>query len=107
MKSKAFIGIDPGKTGAAALITHAGAHEILDYPGDPSLIVDRFRSWKLSYEIVMAALEKVSARPGQGVVSMFTFGMRFSCWPMFLFATRKKNSISPATRSMPNILMDF
>jgi len=80
MKSKAFIGIDPGKTGVAALVTHASAHEILDYPGDPSLIVDRLRSWKLSYEIVMVALEKVSARPGQGVVSMFTFGRNLGAW---------------------------
>lgn len=80
MKSKAFIGIDPGKTGAAALITSDGAHKILDYPGDPSLIVDRFREWKLNHEIIMAALEKVGARPGQGVVSMFTFGRNLGSW---------------------------
>ena len=80
MKSKAFIGIDPGKTGAAALITEEGNHKILDYPGDPSLIVDTFREWTLTYEIIMAALEKVSARPRQGVVSMFTFGRNLGAW---------------------------
>ena len=80
MKQKAYLGIDPGKTGAVALITNEGAHEILDYPGDPSLIVDRFRKWKLNYEIVMTALEKVGARPGQGVVSMFTFGRNLGAW---------------------------
>ena len=34
MKEKAYIGIDPGKTGAAALITDEGNHKILDYPGE-------------------------------------------------------------------------
>lgn len=80
MKQKAYLGIDPGKTGAVALITNEGAHEILDYPGDPSLIVDRFREWILNHEITMAALEKVGARPGQGVVSMFTFGRNLGAW---------------------------
>ncbi|EFK08909.1 conserved hypothetical protein [delta proteobacterium NaphS2] len=80
MFSKAFIGVDPGKTGAAALITDEGIHDVLDYPGDPSLIVATFRGWLLNYKIVMAALEKVSARPGQGVVSMFTFGRNLGAW---------------------------
>lgn len=80
MKQKAWVGIDPGKTGAAALITGEGTHEILDYPGDPSLIVERFREWSLHYEINMVALEKVGARPGQGVVSMFTFGRNLGAW---------------------------
>jgi hypothetical protein len=86
MKQKAYVGIDPGKTGAAALITDEGTLDVLDYPGSPSLIVDRFRSWKLSYEIVMVALEKVSARPGQGVVSMFTFGRNLGAWEGILSA---------------------
>ncbi len=86
MKSKGFIGIDPGKTGAAALITDEGTHDVLDYPGDPSLIVDRFRDWKLDHDIIMAALEKVSARPGQGVVSMFTFGRNLGAWEGILSA---------------------
>ena len=80
MKPKAFIGIDPGKTGAAALITNEGNHEILDYPGSPSLIVETFMEWESKYAIIMAALEKVSARPGQGVVSMFTFGRNLGAW---------------------------
>ncbi|EFK09503.1 conserved hypothetical protein [delta proteobacterium NaphS2] len=80
MFNKAFIGVDPGKTGAAALITDEGTHEILDYPGDPSLIVAKFTEWKLHHHIVMVALEKVSARPGQGVVSMFSFGRNLGTW---------------------------
>ena len=80
MKSKAYIGVDPGKTGAAALITDEGNHEILDYPGSPSLIVETFMEWESKYNITMAALETVSARPGQGVVSMFTFGRNLGAW---------------------------
>ena len=80
MKPKSFIGIDPGKTGAAALITDEGNHEILDYPGSPSLIVETFMGWESKYNIIMAALEKVGARPGQGVVSMFTFGRNLGAW---------------------------
>lgn len=80
MKDKAFIGVDPGKTGAAAIITSEGNQEVFDYPGDPSGIVERFREWTLTYEIIMAALEKVGARPGQGVVSMFTFGRNLGAW---------------------------
>lgn len=80
MKPKAYIGIDPGKTGAAALISDEGTHEIIDYPRNPSLIVDTFRGWKVNHEIVMCALEKVGARPGQGVTSMFTFGRNLGVW---------------------------
>ena len=74
MKQKPYIGIDPGKTGAAALIASDGTNDLLDYPGDPTGIVAKFREWLLSHEVIMAALEKVSARPGQYVVSMFIFG---------------------------------
>lgn len=71
----AYLGIDPGKNGAMAIvIPDEGAEEVQDYPGDPALVVDYLRSWSLSYEIRIAALERVSARPGQGVVSMFSFG---------------------------------
>lgn len=71
----AYLGIDPGKTGAMALIIpDEGSDEVQDYPGDPALVVDCLRSWAVTYEIRLAALEKVSARPGQGVVSMFSFG---------------------------------
>ena len=36
----AFIGIDPGASGCAALI-HAGGHDLFDWPGDAALVVPR------------------------------------------------------------------
>jgi len=39
LKPKALIEIDPGKTVAAAVITNDGIHKILDYPGDPSVML--------------------------------------------------------------------
>ena len=81
----AFIGIDPGATGCAALI-HDGGHDLFDWPGDPALVVPRLMGWLARFEIKLAALEKVGAMPGQGVVSMFTFGQNVGTWHGILAA---------------------
>mgnify|MGYP001243187605 CR=1 FL=1 len=81
----AFIGIDPGATGCAALI-HDGGHDLFDWPGDPALVVPRLTDWLARFEIKLAALEKVGAMPGQGVVSMFTFGQNVGAWHGILAA---------------------
>jgi len=81
----AYIGIDPGKTGAIALLS--GDHyQVEDYPGDPAQVVDLLRSWMLRYEIHLCALEKVGARPGQGTVSMFSFGQNVGAYMGILAA---------------------
>jgi len=85
MKLKAYIGIDPGKGGALALIT-GDHHEVEDYPGDPAGVVDVLRSWAVRFDIRLAALEKVGARPGQGVVSMFSFGQNVGAYQGVLAA---------------------
>ncbi len=81
----AFLGIDPGATGCAALI-HDGGHDLFDWPGDPALVVPRLADWLARFEIKLAALEKVHAMPGQGVVSMFTFGQNVGAWHGILAA---------------------
>jgi len=81
----AFIGIDPGATGCAALI-HGGGHDLFDWPGDAALVVPRLADWLARFEIKLAALEKVHAMPGQGVVSMFTFGQNVGVWQGILAA---------------------
>ena len=82
---KAYIGIDPGKSGALALMT--GDHYVVtDYPGDPAQVVETLRSWAVQYDIRLAALEKVGARPGQGVVSMFSFGQNLGAYQGILAA---------------------
>lgn len=81
----AFIGIDPGATGCAALV-HDGGHDLFDWPGDPALVVPRLADWLARFDVRLAALEKVGAMPGQGVVSMFSFGQNVGVWHGILAA---------------------
>jgi crossover junction endodeoxyribonuclease RuvC len=77
-------GIDPGKTGALA-ITYANdtRASLFDVPmivvrGKPKPAwADWARSWSIALEMHapdLIVIEDISARPGQGVTSMFTFG---------------------------------
>jgi len=79
MKQKAWIGIDPGINGAAALI-HEYGEEVFDWPGDPGLAADKIEQWLLEYNIRLAALENVHAMPKQGVSSTFKFGQNLGQW---------------------------
>ena len=79
-RKKLFLGIDPGVSGAWAIVRE-----------DSELVT--FNLWehrhllKLSVADVRAAsLEKVGAMPGQGVVSMFTFGHSAGVWQGMLEA---------------------
>ena len=84
-----FLGIDPGQTGALAVINQS--REILmleDWPGDEhqaALLVSTATVIDIS-ESLTAALEKVSAMPKQGVSSMFKFGTNFGIWKGILAA---------------------
>ena len=67
---KIYIGIDPGKSGALAILYPNGnltttPFDALSYQGLLEQIKD---------QEVKCCLEKVGAMPGQGVVSMFNFG---------------------------------
>ena len=68
-------GVDPGKTGGMVLLRDDGA--ILgSLPFDdllPATVAEYLRDWAPTHTFV----EQVSAMPGQGVVSMFTFGRVF------------------------------
>ncbi|MDD5229697.1 MAG: crossover junction endodeoxyribonuclease [Candidatus Marinimicrobia bacterium] len=84
------IGIDPGITGAVALIKH-GDHlsvieTILDMPTmtegkkqiiNPNELISIFKNIRAEKNISKVYLEKVNAMPGQGVVSMFGFGRSY------------------------------
>jgi len=79
--NKAFLGADPGLSGAIAVIQYSGqAIAILPMPVsgkevDVATIVEwlTYRT-TLKLQGVVAYIEKVSSRPGQGVVSVFKFG---------------------------------
>jgi len=81
------LGIDPGKTGALAMITPHG-HMAADTPTitmngkkiiDERRMVEVFRSI-VAKKPIFVFLEMVHAMPKQGVVSMFTFGKSFGIW---------------------------
>ncbi len=100
---KSFLGIDPGQTGCLAIIqmSDGGNTNIRFY--DPLLFeVKLGKKTKHEYDIVSMSsalcefsklekettcvLEKVSAMPGQGVTSMFNFGMGYGIWRGLLAA---------------------
>lgn len=67
-----YIGIDPGKSGAMAVIDRATTILV------PFSEEDYINSLKLlPAQLTRACLEHVSAMPKQGVTSMFNFGQNF------------------------------
>ena len=71
-----FIGIDPGKNGGIAVIdTYEKVLQTIPYSDEA--LLDLFEKISRMYDdarFSVCCLEKVGARPGQGVVSMFSFG---------------------------------
>mgnify|MGYP001301375605 CR=1 FL=1 len=82
-----YAGIDPGATGGIAVVSALleEAHAWL-YPGDVSQAADLLREVWADYKPVLCALEHVRAMPGQGVVSMFSFGANYGEWRGMLAA---------------------
>lgn len=69
-----IIGIDPGKSGGVAILA-SDAFECMPMP-DMAYLSDWLIDCIEQYP-VRVILEKVSAMPGQGVTSMFTFGEQY------------------------------
>ena len=67
---KTYVGIDPGKSGAMAIMYPEGLVRTITF--NPASYIDALQC--LCEQPVMCCVEKVSAMPGQGVVSMFNFG---------------------------------
>ena len=67
---KTYIGIDPGKSGALALLTEDGQCTVVPFHESADIAILKAASGPSS----VCCLEKVGAMPGQGVVSMFNFG---------------------------------
>ena len=75
--TKAWIGIDPGASGAIALITQTEVKALEFSSATLHGYREQIIEWNQEYEIQGAGLEKVHAMPGQGVTSMFSFGQRY------------------------------
>lgn len=116
-----FIGIDPGKSGALAVIDDEGDvwnTETFSENGYASIL-----SEMSNVGIVKVVLEHVGAMPGQGSVSMFNFGANFGFikgllaannlpyelvrpqkWKRMFSCTSDKNtSVDVAHRLFPNV----
>ena len=118
MSERVYIGIDPGKDGAMAVLYPDGVHVV---PFDRSAYVGMMV--KLSVYDRRCVLEHVGAMPGQGSVSMFHFGENFGWiqglldsyhvpyelvrpqkWKKTFSCTSDKNtSIEVAQRLFPNV----
>jgi crossover junction endodeoxyribonuclease RuvC len=79
-KPKAYIGIDPGQSGAVALLPDDELPQVEDWPGDPSSAAEVLKDWSMEYQVQLVALESVHAMPKQGVTSTFKFGANFGTW---------------------------
>lgn len=70
-----FLGIDPGKTGALAVIDDQGFYTyVVDMPETPSDLADELEAMRDETYGLTAAIEKQQAMPGQGVSSTFQTG---------------------------------
>nr|DAI40751.1 MAG TPA: HOLLIDAY JUNCTION RESOLVASE [Caudoviricetes sp.] len=72
-----YIGIDPGKDGALAVIIDSGKASIVPFDQDAYRLVLRQFCMQARMAQARAVLEHVGAMPGQGVTSMFSFGENF------------------------------
>ena len=83
-----IIGIDPGLSGAIAVLENNKVLNIFDMPVmsegkknkrqlNSALLVDLIKESIVSNEEVSVVVEQVNAMPGQGVTSMFNFGQTF------------------------------
>ena len=77
-----YVGVDPGKKGGYALII--AEEEKIDngvyvYPWDDNEFPAKMRGIKQLADnpVIVACVEKVGAHPGQGTVSMFSFGQSY------------------------------
>lgn len=116
-----YIGIDPGKKGGYAVIDDRSARV---YPWDNTYFVSDMNAVESRGESIVAAVEKVGARPGQGTVSMFNFGTSYgfilgvltafgigyqlvppSVWKreFGLLHTDKQSSVDVAKRLFPSV----
>ena len=82
------IGIDPGLSGAIAILENNKVLNIFDIPVmsegkknkrqlNSALLVSLLRENIIENEDVAVVVEQVNAMPGQGVTSMFNFGQTF------------------------------
>lgn len=68
-----YMGIDPGKSGGIGIIDNT----VVAYPYSSEKLIDLCRTYAINNSSIAIFVEKVHAMPGQGVTSMFNFGMGY------------------------------
>lgn len=89
------IGIDPGKTGAIAVMDDDGILCLEQFNVDKYVDVLSYVVQSTSAKDIKVCLEKVGAMPGQGVVSMFNFGHNLGVIEGILSALRIPYQLVP------------
>ena len=80
-----IVGIDPGFSGAVALVDDVMLWEVVPMPitddeirrVDGAALATTLYEWQTVHGVSHAVVERVASRPGQGVVSTFNFGMSY------------------------------
>ncbi len=83
-----IIGIDPGLSGAIAILENNKVIEVLEMPTmaegkknkkqlNSAQLVSQLKSYLIDKDEIAVVVEQVNAMPGQGVTSMFNFGQTF------------------------------
>jgi len=75
-KQKAWIGVDPGKSGAYAFLRESGTVDVYDWTDARQFAAD-IREYAGNLNIIFAVIESVHSMPKQGVSSSFSFGMNY------------------------------
>lgn len=103
-----FVGIDPGKQGALAIVNSRGRlvrsyfTRVEDKEYVESSMANSLR--RLMGVEMGAAIEKVHAMPKQGVSSMFNFGMGFGLWRGMLSASNIPYTLVTPQRWIKDIM---
>lgn len=87
MSPTSYIGCDPGKSGGIAVIYPDGKASAFPMPETERDLWDLLNELSGLYVDIRAAIEIVGARPGQGVSSMFKFGMGYGALRMAVIAS--------------------
>ena len=90
-----YLGIDPGKSGALGLVSHAG--EVVSLIKLSETMHDVWL-WLQEHQdsVSFALLEKVHSMPGQGVASSFKFGESFGfCKGMLVASSVRFELVTP------------
>ncbi len=102
MKERAYIGIDPGKTGAMAIIVPGGIG-IMDYSNGYE-VFNQLSEWRDDYDLV-AYMEKLHAMP-KGTIANFSKGENYGIYQGILLSLGIPHSFVTPQKWQKTMLSD-